>query len=62
MRKKVKSSFIGVRLEREQQRKLIVLSLKAGKPGNMSEAIRWLIDSEPMPSIGELEELDSTQG
>ena len=45
-----KSRFIGVRFEPEQQRKLIVLSLRAGEPGNMSAALRWLVEHAPMPS------------
>ena len=45
-----KSRFVGVRFEPEQQRKLIVLSLKAGEPGNMSAALRWLVEHAPMPS------------
>lgn len=63
---RTKSRFIGVRLEPEQQRKLIVLSLKAGEPGNMSAALRWIIDNTPMPSISELadteRQLEGKQG
>lgn len=49
-----KSRFVGVRFEPEQQRKLIVLSLKAGEPGNMSAALRWLVEHAPMPSESDL--------
>ena len=48
-----KSKFVGVRLAPEQQRKLIVLSLQAGEPGNMSAALRWLVDGAKMPSMAE---------
>ncbi len=46
-----KSRFVGVRFEPEQQRKLIVLSMVAGEPGNMSAALRYLVERAPMPTI-----------
>lgn len=39
-----KTRFIGVRFEPEQQRKLLLLSLQAGEPGNMSAGLRWAVD------------------
>lgn len=39
-----KSRFIGVRFEPEQQRKLLLLSLQAGEPGNMSAGLRYAVD------------------
>lgn len=39
-----KSRFIGVRFEPEQQRKLILLSMTAGDPGNMSAGLRYAVD------------------
>lgn len=39
-----KSRFIGVRVEPEQQRKLILLSVQAGEPGNMSAGLRWALE------------------
>ena len=39
-----KSRFVGIRLEPEQQRKLILLSVQAGEPGNMSAGLRWWLD------------------
>jgi hypothetical protein len=39
-----KSRFIGVRFEPEQQRKLILLSVIAGDPGNMSAGLRYAVD------------------
>lgn len=39
-----KTRFIGVRLTQEQQRKLILLSVSAGDPGNMSAGLRWMLD------------------
>jgi len=39
-----KSRFVGVRLEPEQQRKLILLSVQAGEPGNMSAGLRWALE------------------
>jgi hypothetical protein len=39
-----KSRFVGVRLDPEQQRKLLLLSVKAGEPGNMSAGLRWALD------------------
>lgn len=39
----IKSRFVGVRLEPAQQRKLILLSLQAGQPGNMSAGLRWAL-------------------
>ncbi len=46
-----KSRFVGVRFEPEQQRKLIVLSMVAGEPGNMSAALRYLVERAPMPTV-----------
>lgn len=40
----LKNRFVGVRLEPEQQRKLILLSVKAGEPGNMSAGLRWALE------------------
>jgi len=40
----LKNRFVGVRLEPEQQRKLILLSIKAGEPGNMSAGLRWALE------------------
>lgn len=39
-----KSRFIAARFEPEQQRKLILLSLRAGDPGNMSAGLRYAVD------------------
>ena len=39
-----KSRFVGVRLEPEQRRKLILLSRQAGEPGNMSAGLRWALE------------------
>lgn len=39
-----KSRFVGIRLEPEQQRKAILLSVQAGDPGNMSAGVRWALD------------------
>lgn len=39
-----KSRFVGVRFEPEQQRKLILLSVSAGDPGNMSAGLRYAVD------------------
>ena len=39
-----KSKFVGVRVEPEQQRKLILLSVRAGEPGNMSAGLRWALE------------------
>ena len=46
-----KSRYVGVKLEPEQVRKLIVLSLVAGEPGNMSAALRWLVDTATVPAV-----------
>ena len=46
-----KSRFVGVRFEPEQQRKLIVLSMVAGEPGNMSAALRMLVERAHMPTV-----------
>ena len=54
-----KSRFVGVRLEPEQQRKLLVLSLTSGEPGNMSAALRMLVQRAPMPSAKEIERASS---
>ena len=40
----LKSRFVGVRLEPEQQRKLIVFSVRAGEPGNVSAGLRWALE------------------
>lgn len=50
-----KSRFIGARFEPEQQRKLLVLSLTSGEPGNMSAALRMLVQQAPMPSAKEID-------
>lgn len=39
-----KSRFIGVRVEPEQQRKLLLLSMQTSEPGNMSAGLRWAIE------------------
>ena len=39
-----KSKFVGVRVEPEQQRKLILLSMQTSEPGNMSAGLRWAIE------------------
>jgi len=39
-----KSRFVAARFEPEQQRKLLLLSLQAGEPGNMSAGLRWAVD------------------
>lgn len=39
-----KSRFVGVRVEPEQQRKLILLSMQTSEPGNMSAGLRWAIE------------------
>lgn len=39
-----KSRFIAARFEPEQQRKLILLSVSAGDPGNMSAGLRYAVD------------------
>ena len=39
-----KSRFVGVRVPPEMQRKLILLSVTAGEPGNMSAGLRWALD------------------
>jgi hypothetical protein len=41
---RIKSRFLGARLEPHQQRKLVAVSHMAGEPGNMSAALRWLLD------------------
>lgn len=40
-----KSRFVAVRLEPEQVKRLIVLSMHAGDPGNLSEGMRYAIDT-----------------
>lgn len=40
----LKSRFVGVRLEPADQRKLILLSVQAGEPGNMSAGLRWALE------------------
>lgn len=39
-----KSKFVGVRLEPEQAHALILLSVQAGEPGNMSAGLRWALE------------------
>ena len=51
-----KSRYIGVRVEPEQQRKLILLSVRAGEPGNMSAGLRWALEQARV-SGNELAEL-----
>jgi len=39
-----KTRFVSIRLEPAQQHKLILLSVQAGKPGNMSAGLRWALE------------------
>lgn len=48
-----KSRFIAARFEPEQQRKLLLLSMLTGEPGNMSAALRMLVERAPMPKVTE---------
>ena len=57
-----KSRFVGVRFEQEQQRKLLMLSMVAGEPGNMSAALRYLVQQAPMPKLeGQGQQLSERQ-
>ncbi len=38
-----KSGFVGVRVEPELRQKLILFSMCAGEPGNMSAGLRWAL-------------------
>lgn len=40
-----KSRFVAVRLEPDQVKRLIVLSMHAGDPGNLSEGMRYAINT-----------------
>lgn len=39
-----KSRYIGVRVEPQLQRKLILLSMQTSEPGNMSAGLRWALE------------------
>lgn len=39
-----KSRFVGVRMTPEEQKKLILLSMKTNEPGNMSAGLRYALD------------------
>lgn len=47
-----KSRFVGVRFEPVEVRKLILLSLQAGEPGNMSAGLRWAVQQASVPEGG----------
>lgn len=51
-----KSRFVGVRFEPAEVRKLILLSLQAGEPGNMSAGLRWAVQQADVPNGGALPE------
>lgn len=36
--------FCGIRLSVEEQRKAVLLSVRAGEPGNMSAGLRWALE------------------
>ena len=42
-----KDRFVGVRFERQQVRKLVMLSTLAGEPGNLSAGLRWAVEHAP---------------
>lgn len=52
-----KSKFVGVRIEPEQQRKLILLSLNTDQPGNMSAGLRWWLDQAKISGNVKTEEI-----
>lgn len=39
-----KTQFVGVRLSAEEAQQLILVSLQTEEPGNVSAAVRWLVD------------------
>lgn len=49
-----KSRFVGVRFEPAEVRKLILLSLEAGEPGNISAGLRWAVQQASVPEGGSL--------
>lgn len=57
-----KSRFVGIRLEPEQQRKLILLSVQAGEPGNMSAGLRWWLDQADVSGNVKAEVVQAGQG
>jgi hypothetical protein len=46
----VKDRFVGVRLTREQQQKLLRLSQLTAEPGNMSAGLRLAVDQAKAPA------------
>ena len=47
---KGKTSFVGARIEPDLKRKLHLISMAAGEPGNESAAVRWAIQNVPVAS------------
>lgn len=39
-----KTQFVGVRLSAEEAQQLLLVSLQTEAPGNVSAAVRWLVD------------------
>ena len=39
-----KTHFVGVRLSAEEAQQLLLVSLQTDEPGNVSAAVRWLLD------------------
>jgi hypothetical protein len=39
-----KTRFVGVRLSAEEAQQLLLVSLQTEEPGNVSAAVRWLVD------------------
>lgn len=49
-RGKTKDSFVGARFETKLARKLLLLSVLAGEPGNKSAGLRWAVENAPTGS------------
>ena len=52
MKGRVKDQFTGVWLSPEQRRKLVALSQRSPRPGNLSTTLRWMIDNVKLTGSG----------
>ena len=48
-----KDRFVGVRFDRQQVHRLVLLSALAGAPGNLSAGLRWAVDNVPTANSGQ---------
>lgn len=48
MRVRAKTKFVGCRMTEQQVKRLFLMSLDSDSPGNLSQALRRLVDQAPV--------------